>query len=310
MKFNILPILLAVLFFASCTPAPEASFEYTMSSESSSEVVFTNTSENAEYYMWDFGDGSRRVASESPTYTYTKGGTYTVTLSAISGDKSNDFSQTITIKDQPRTQVEIVTNLGTMVAELYNETPKHRDNFIKLANEKFYDGLLFHRIIQGFMIQGGDPDSKGAPSGQPLGMGGPGYTIPAEIIPGMYHYKGALSAARLGDGQNPQRNSSGSQFYVVQGQAVNPSTLAQMSQRNQTVYDNNATSYYQSVGGAPFLDNQYTVFGYVRSEDFGVIDKIAAVPTSANANTPDRPIDDVVIESVRVIEPKETEAVQ
>lgn len=117
--------------------------------------------------------------------------------------------------------VTIKTNYGDMVAILYDETPKHKENFIKLAKEKYFDSLLFHRVIQGFMIQGGDPDSKKAQPGQSLGTGGPGYTIPAEFNPHLFHEKGALSAARLGGGQNPTKASSGSQFYIVQGTVVN-----------------------------------------------------------------------------------------
>src|SRR6187402_3269969 len=113
--------------------------------------------------------------------------------------------------------VTIKTKYGDMVAILYDETPKHKQNFIKLAKEHYFDSLLFHRVVQGFMIQGGDPDSKKAQPGQPLGRGGPGYTIDAEINPKFYHEKGALSAARLGDQQNPKKASSGSQFYIVQG---------------------------------------------------------------------------------------------
>jgi peptidyl-prolyl cis-trans isomerase B (cyclophilin B) len=116
--------------------------------------------------------------------------------------------------------VTIKTSYGDMVAILYDETPKHKANFIKLAKEHYYDSLLFHRIIQGFMIQGGDPDSKKAPPSQRLGMGGPSYTIDAEINPTFFHEKGSLSAARMGDAQNPSRASSGSQFYVVQGKKI------------------------------------------------------------------------------------------
>lgn len=117
--------------------------------------------------------------------------------------------------------VTIKTRFGDMVAILYDETPKHKANFIKLAQEHFYDSTLFHRVIEGFMIQGGDPDSKKAQPGQRLGQGGPGYTVDAEINPKFYHEKGALSAARLGDAMNPKKASSGSQFYIVQGTKVN-----------------------------------------------------------------------------------------
>lgn len=123
------------------------------------------------------------------------------------------------------TTVEIDTDYGTMTFRLYDETPQHRDNFIKLAKEGYFDDLLFHRVINHFMIQGGDPNSKDAPAGQRLGNGDPGYTIPAEIKPQFFHKKGALAAARQGDVQNPERRSSGSQFYIVQGKVFTPGAL-------------------------------------------------------------------------------------
>lgn len=133
--------------------------------------------------------------------------------------------------------------MGDIIVHLYDETPKHRDNFIKLASEGYYNGTLFHRVIKDFMIQGGDPDSIGAPAGKMLGTGGPDYTIPAEIVyPKLFHKRGALSAARLGDDMNPERESSGSQFYIVWGQKYNAGQLKQMErqmqmQQEQTVFD-------------------------------------------------------------------------
>ena len=141
------------------------------------------------------------------------------------------------------TQVKIHTSMGDIIVHLYDETPKHRDNFIKLASEGYYNGTLFHRVIKDFMIQGGDPDSIGAPAGKMLGTGGPDYTIPAEIVyPKLFHKRGALSAARLGDDMNPERESSGSQFYIVWGQKYNAGQLKQMErqmqmQQEQTVFD-------------------------------------------------------------------------
>ena len=121
--------------------------------------------------------------------------------------------------------ITIKTKFGDMKAILYNETPKHKENFVKLINEGFYDSLAFHRVIQNFMIQSGDPNSRNASAGQPLGSGGPGYTIPAEFNPKLFHKRGALSAARMGDNVNPQKESSGSQFYIVQGQVMNEAAL-------------------------------------------------------------------------------------
>lgn len=130
-------------------------------------------------------------------------------------------------------QIQIETTLGCMTVKLYDETPLHRDNFVKLAKEGYYDGTLFHRVIRNFMIQGGDPDSREALSGMPLGTGGPGYTIPAEILPQFIHKRGAFAAARLGDEANPERSSSGSQFYIVWGQQYSEGQMKQMERQFQ-----------------------------------------------------------------------------
>ena len=180
----------------------------------------------------------------------------------------------------------IETDLGTMTVKLYDSTPLHRDNFVKLVNEAYYDDLLFHRVIAGFMVQGGDPDSRNAPPSKRLGGGGPPYKIDAEI--GAFHFKGALSAARQGDGVNPQKKSSGSQFYVVQGKKATDQELQAMEQRNGITYSAEDKEKYKTIGGTPFLDNNYTVFGEV-VEGMEVIDKIAAVKTAPG----DRPLEDI-----------------
>lgn len=128
-------------------------------------------------------------------------------------------------------KVKIQTTLGDIVVRLYDETPIHRDNFMKLVKDGYYDGTLFHRVIKDFMIQGGDPDSKGAPAGKMLGVGGPDYTLEAEIKDSLFHKRGALAAARLGDEVNPERRSSGSQFYIVWGQVYNEGQLRQFSKQ-------------------------------------------------------------------------------
>ncbi|HKK79677.1 MAG TPA: peptidylprolyl isomerase [Phaeodactylibacter sp.] len=184
------------------------------------------------------------------------------------------------------TQAIIHTDMGDIKVELYDSTPKHRDNFIKLAKEGFYDSLLFHRVIPGFMIQGGDPNSKKAAPGQMLGDGGPGYTLNAEI--GELHYKGALAAARRGDQQNPERRSSGSQFYIVEGRPINENLLQQMTQQTGLEYTPEQKQRYIEQGGYPPLDGQYTVFGEV-VEGMDVVSKIAAAPRNAT----DRPKADI-----------------
>jgi len=198
--------------------------------------------------------------------------------------------------EKKETMVIISTSFGDMKIKLYNETPQHRDNFIKLAKEGFFDGLLFHRVIQGFMIQGGDPNSKNAQPGQMLGAGGPGYTVPAEFNPQLIHKKGALAAARQGDQVNPAKASSGSQFYIVQGKPVAAQELQFLSSRTGVKYTEEQAAEYAQSGGTPFLDMQYTVFGEV-VEGLDVIDKIAAVRTAPG----DRPLEDIKF-SVRVIE--------
>ncbi len=185
----------------------------------------------------------------------------------------------------PGTRVKITTDFGVMILRLYDKTPQHRDNFIKLANEHFFDSLLFHRVIQGFMIQGGDPQSKYAQPGQQLGMGDVGYTIPAEFDTSLFHKKGALAAART---PNPAKASSGCQFYIVQGNILTDADLNNMEMAKGIKYSAKQRNIYKTIGGTPFLDQDYTVFGEVES-GLEVVDKIAAVPKAPG----DRPIGDV-----------------
>ena len=184
--------------------------------------------------------------------------------------------------------VKIETTYGNMVVKLYNETPKHRDNFLKLVNDGTYNGLLFHRVIKDFMIQGGDPNSRNAQKGQMLGDGELGYTIPAEFVPTLYHKKGALAAARQSDMVNPKKESSSCQFYIVQGNKWDANRLSMVEQRMGKTFTAEQAEVYATLGGTPFLDGDYTVFGEV-VEGMEVIDKIAAVQTDGN----DRPQEDV-----------------
>ncbi len=188
----------------------------------------------------------------------------------------------------PGTRVKITTDSGVMVIRLYDKTPKHRDNFIKLANDHFFDSLIFHRVISQFMIQGGDPQSKNAQPGQMLGSGDVGYTIPAEFDTSFIHKRGALSAARMGDNVNPAKASSGCQFYIVQGKTWTDADLNNMEMQRGTKYTQAQRKIYKTVGGTPFLDMGYTVFGEVES-GMEVIDKIASVPKGPG----DRPLGDV-----------------
>ena len=179
--------------------------------------------------------------------------------------------------------VLIETEYGNMKVLLYNETPQHRDNMVKLAKAGFYDDLLFHRVINGFMVQGGDPNSKEAPADRRLGGGGPGYQIPAEI--GLPHIKGAIAAAR---NSNPEKKSSGSQFYLVHGRKMTDAQLDGIQNQKGITYNEEQRKLYRELGGTPQLDQDYTVFGEV-VEGMDVIDKIAAVETAPG----DRPVKDV-----------------
>lgn len=248
------------------------------------------------------------------------------------GSLSSDKEQLVLIK----------TDYGDIKIRLYEETPLHRENFIKLANEGFYDGLLMHRVIENFMIQGGDPNSRNATTGAALGDGTPGYTIPSEIVfPKYYHKRGVIAAARLGDRFNPERASSGSQFYIVQGTVLDSSRLQSIAlKRNDRIrneiFDEVVLKYrdsldflqysgliaelkqlqdtimsevdkkffahdiftfspeqiktYTTIGGTPFLDNEYTVFGEVM-EGMEVVDSIASVQTDER----NRPLKDIKI---------------
>ena len=190
-------------------------------------------------------------------------------------------------------RVAIHTDFGDMVIELSDSTPGHRDNFLKLVAEGFYTDLLFHRVINGFMIQGGDPESKNAEPGTRLGSGGPGYKIDAEIRADHLHFKGALAAARQGDMVNPTRMSSGSQFYIVHGKTWDEGTLDRIEEGNQMQiggfeYSDSARTVYMNQGGTPFLDINYTVFGQI-VEGLDIVDSIASVETLPG----DRPVEDV-----------------
>lgn len=229
--------------------------------------------------------------------------------------------------------------MGDIVVRLYDETPAHRDNFLKLASQGFYNGTLFHRVIKDFMIQGGDPDSKGAPKGRQLGAGDVGYTIPAEFNPALFHKRGALCAARQGDNVNPERRSSGCQFYIVWGKKYSDGEIGQLAkqmfvQAEQQVFDSLVMQHrseimdmrrnrdreglmalqdklvaeaeaevkakglgkmsdeqkkiYSTIGGTPFLDGQYTVYGEVET-GLDVVETIQQAVTDRG----DRPVDDI-----------------
>lgn len=206
------------------------------------------------------------------------------------------FSTISTLSSQT-VKIVIRTEYGDIQAILYDKTPLHRDNFVKLIKSGYYDSLLFHRVIANFMIQGGDPQSKNAKPGQMLGNGGPGYTIPFEYVPEYFHKRGAIAAARMSDNVNPKRESSGSQFYIVQGRKFTMDELNMLEQRGFKFTDEQK-QIYSTIGGSPHLDGQYTVFGEVIS-GMDVVDKIASLPTDRN----NRPLQDVKF-TIEIVETK------
>ena len=287
-KISLLVLIPLFIAFASCNRTV-AKFSYPEKAEASRTLAFENTSENAEGYEWDFGDGNTSTEM-SPTHSYEKPGDYTVLLKATRKKKVAEQSILLKVKERSISYIAIETNFGTMKLKLYNSTPKHRDNILKLAKEGFYDDLLFHRVIDGFMVQGGDPNSRGAKANTRLGSGGPGYLVDHEI--GAVHVKGALAAART---NNPKKQSSGSQFYIVHGKEVTEKMLNQLESRNKIKYTAEQRAAYIEMGGTPFLDAQYTVYGEI-VEGMDVLDKIAAVKTKPG----DRPASNVSMK-IRVI---------
>src|SRR6476469_7372226 len=210
--------------------------------------------------------------------------------------------QNIKLKKRDRKRdVELTTTKGVVVLRLYNETPLHRDNFLRLVKAHYYDSVLFHRVIKNFMIQAGDPESKQAAPDVMLGNGGPNYTVPAEFVPTLFHKKGVLAAAREGDDVNPTKASSGSQFYIVEGKKFSDAGLDSLETfrlkgRKIPVQQR---AVYQTIGGTPHLDQNYTVFGEV-VQGLDVVNRIAAVPT----NEADRPVADVRILQAKLVKRK------
>ncbi len=193
----------------------------------------------------------------------------------------------------------MITEKGTIIIRLSDSTPMHRDNFLKLVLQNYYDSILFHRVIHHFMIQAGDPKSKTAKSTDMLGDGGPNYTIPAEFRESLFHHRGVIAAAREGDAGNPQKASSGSQFYIVQGRIYSDAGLDSVEKfrMNGRKIPETHRQQYKTLGGTPHLDGNYTIFGEVLS-GLEVVDSIAAVPT----NQPyDRPVQDIRILKIKLI---------
>jgi cyclophilin family peptidyl-prolyl cis-trans isomerase len=226
-------------------------------------------------------------------------------LIAFSAITSAWSQQEIQLKKKDRRRdVLLQTNYGDIIVRLSDSTPLHRDNFLKLVKSGYYDSVLFHRVINRFMIQAGDPESKRAPGGVGLGNGGPGYKVPAEFRTTLFHHKGVIAAARESDDVNPEKASSGSQFYIVQGRTFTDAGLDsvetfRLRRKIPTAY----REVYKTMGGTPHLDQGYTIFGEV-VKGIEVVDSIAAVATSKNQSSKDRPLEDVRIIKAKLIKRK------
>jgi cyclophilin family peptidyl-prolyl cis-trans isomerase len=214
---------------------------------------------------------------------------------------TNAQKDSVVTKKDRKKDVLLQTSMGDITVRLSDSTPLHRDNFIKLVKVGFYDSVLFHRVIKNFMIQGGDPESKNAAAGVALGNGGPSYRVPAEFRPSLFHKKGVIAAARDG---NPEKASSGSQFYIVQGKKFTDAGLDSVETfRLKRKIPANQREVYKYWGGTPHLDQGYTVFGEV-VKGLEVVDAIAAVATSTVIADKDRPLQDVRIVKAKLIKRK------
>jgi cyclophilin family peptidyl-prolyl cis-trans isomerase len=261
-----LNILLLLVLSACKKDRPEGTLNYSFTGNER-EVKFTGSGTNVSTWNWDFGDGKQGSGQEI-THMYDSSGEFTVTLTVGNEAGTKTYTNQVRVVDHI---IEIKTSFGDMYMWLYDQTPKHKANYLKLAKESFFDSTTFHRIVQSFVIQGGDPNSKDTdPSND--GSGGPGYTVPAEFNSTLKHVYGAVGAARLPNSVNPNKESNGSQFYIV----VNPA-------------------------GTSFLNNEYTVFGFIM-QGIDVATKISTQPKDSN----DRPTTDIRMD-VNILEKTKAE---
>ncbi len=269
-----------LVLLISCA-APVARFTYSTDSDIvPTRMVFKNESRNADAFTWSFGDGTYSDSTQTE-HAYYQSGMYEVNLVARKGKKSRVYQQKIFLSPPPLCRVLVETNYGNMILELNESTPIHRDNFIALVKSGFYDGILFHRVVPGFVIQAGDPATRHKPFQGVI----PRQQLEAEFRDSLRHFRGALSAARMPDQVNPEKKSSPTQFYIVSGSEVSSRQLNQAELQKGLFYTAEETKKYTEHGGTPFLDGDYTVFGRLIS-GFDTLDKISRVQTNA-ADTPE-----------------------
>ncbi len=277
--------LLIALLCGSCS-RPVARFTQPVDVTAASIIKLKNESSSSTQFKWYLDEDFFSDEAE-PEYIFTSSGRFILKLEASDGKKTDVYNQEVIVKAPKRCYVLVKTNLGDMIFALSEKTPRHMRNFLKQVNDEFYSGISFHRVISGFMIQAGDETQKKR-SRFP--------EVVNEINSELPHYRGALAAARMPDNINPDKKSSGSQFYIVQGKSLSEEELLNYASENLWDYTQEQTLNYIEKGGAPQLDGNYTVFGYlVKGEE--VLDAIASVKTDGL----DKPLSDVIILEVKEI---------
>lgn len=274
------------MFGASCS-TPKALFEIeSFDNQVPVTLHFNNLSSDADSYAWHFGEGTSSV-EKLTSNRYLHSGVYNITLRAFKGKKTATYTQKVFLNAPQKCLIEVETHFGNMTLELYNETPGHQENFLKNIRKGYYDGISFHRVIRGFMIQAGDENTK---TDNLSKTGLKDIPLESEIRNDLFHTKGALAMARQPDGINPTKKSSNTQFYIVQGAPVSMASIDNYEIEKNIEYSDEIKKIYKNMGGTPQLDKEYTIFGHL-IDGFDVLDKIAGVSTDNS----DKPLEDVVI---------------
>ncbi len=271
---------LIILTLLSACSRPVARFSADNDLETGKPVRFVSDSENAESYKW-YIDDEEVASNEDLEYLFLGSGRHNIRLEARKGTSSHSIEKEVLVSASDECRYLIRTNMGDMLIALYEETPRHLKNFVELVEKGFYTDRIFHRVIEGFMIQGG--------SAQGTSFAGR-KEIRQEILTDFVHHKGAVAAARMPDDINPEKESSGTQFYIVHGRQVNESTLLDYASEKLIDYSDEQIEKYLANGGTPQLDGEYTIFAYLL-DGYDTLDKIAAVDTDKN----DKPLADVII---------------
>ncbi len=284
---RIFPAFYISLFFLCSCARPVAKFSHQESNTlvAPVEVSFQNTSTGADSYTWVIDD-TLRYDTVDISHLFLESGRHTIKLISKKGQKQSIASKELIINPPTNCLVHLETNYGNMLLELSELTPKHRDSFARLVDAGYYDGIIFHRVIDGFMIQAGDNKLRKNKYPNPT----PKKETMPEFREELIHHKGALSAARMPDDVNPEKASSATQFYIVHGKELSDKSIDNYESSRPIDYTQDQRSMYKSVGGAPQLDGEYTIFGKLIS-GFDTLDKIAQIDTDNR----DKPLEDVII---------------